>query len=278
MCVRAHSTLEMTAVLNGFLSNEIEERRHFDLERYALRYADTLLWADGEILQSYERFYGPDGLAPATRVRPPAPRGIEAAPIVSERAAGPLRLLYLGRLERRKGVHSLIRALRETQADVELTIVGGDTQTTPLGTSMLDVASLEAAGDGRVSFESLRSRMDVLELLAHHDIGVLPSAWECWPNVVLEFLSANVPVLATPTGGPREMVEHGASGWLSADTSVEALARALVALANAPGEVEKLGAVGGPRQRFEALTDSGAILESYDRLAAPTARPAGSAP
>ena len=275
VCVRAHSTVEMNAALNGHVSNEIEALRMFDLERYSLRYADTLLWAGGDILGSYERFYGRETLAQARRIRHPAPAGTaDVRAALCNRGDGPLRLLYLGRLERRKGLERLLRAMREVENDeLELTIVGDDTDTGPLGVSMHELSAMQVAGDGRISFLSGRARGEILQLIEEHDLGVLPSVWECWPNVVLEFLALNTPVLATPTGGPLEMVEPGICGWLSADASVPALAREIEVLAAAPSEVDGVAVSRGPERQFAALANSAQILEKYEELLASRERP-----
>ena len=152
VCVRAHGTAEIYDVLDGFLPGELERSFTYELERYALRYADALLWAGGDILGSYERFYGADELAPARTVRHPfAWEGAGEQP-AAPRGEGPLKLLYLGRLERRKGVRTLVETLLGLEhREWRLTIVGGDTETAPLGGSMRDLLESELAGDARVS-------------------------------------------------------------------------------------------------------------------------------
>ncbi|MGI9657884.1 MAG: glycosyltransferase [Gaiellaceae bacterium] len=275
VCVRAHSTVEMNAALNGYLPCDIESVRLFDLERFSLRYADTVLWAGGDILFSYERFYGKNAIGPAGRIRHPAPAGIaDAGGVESARGDGRLRLLYLGRLERRKGIERLIRAMREVESDqLELMIVGADTSTGPLGVSMRELLALQAAGDERIVFGETRSRPEVVELVRTHDAGVLPSVWECWPNVVLEFFGLNRPVLGTPTGGPLEMVEDGRSGWLTNDASVAAIARGLDKLAAAPQTVDRITGSRAPRRRFAELTSESPILDGYRALLESAARP-----
>ena len=151
VCVRARSTVEMNAALNGYVADDIEALRLFDLERFSLRYADKLLWAGGDILGSYERFYGQGALASSQCVRHPPPAGTRDVSVSDPaRADGPLRLLYLGRLERRKGVERLLGAMREVETDeLELTIVGDDTDTAPLGVSMHELSAMQAARDSQ---------------------------------------------------------------------------------------------------------------------------------
>ena len=210
VCVRAHGTAEIYDVLDGFLPGELERSFTYELERYALRYADALLWAGGDVLGSYERYYGGGELAPARMVRHPfAWEGAGEQPAAPGRE-GPLRLLYLGRLERRKGVRTLVETLLGLgHREWRLTMVGGDTDTAPLGGSMRDLLELELAGDTRVSLLEAVPRERVPALIDAHDALVVPSRWECWPYVALEAGCRGRPVLATATGGMTEIVAGG---------------------------------------------------------------------
>ncbi len=84
-----------------------------------------------------------------------------------------------------------------------------------------------AGDDPRIRFHDRVPRERVLELVDEHDVVVVPSLWECWPNVALEAFQRGRPVLGTPTGGLAEMVQPGRSGLLAEGTSIEALAAAL---------------------------------------------------
>ena len=93
--------------------------------------------------------------------------GAEPAPPVGD---GPLRLLYLGRLERRKGVRALVDALLGLEhGEWRLTIVGADTDTAPLGGSMRDLLELEIAGDPRIELLEAVPRDRIPALLDAHD-------------------------------------------------------------------------------------------------------------
>src|SRR5918999_225395 len=278
VCVRLHTSAEICAVLDGHMPAEFETIAVQDAERYSLRHADRLLWPGGDVLNTYRRFYGQSSLAPAERI-PDAflaePSGRDAAaPGRDPSDHAPLELLYLGRLERRKGVQNLLRAVTGmTRRDIRLTLLGQDTATGPLQTSLRSQLQLIASGDERVRFLDPVPRGDVAGYIGAADAIVIPSLWECWPNVAREALMHNRPVLATPVGGLTEMVVAGRSGWLTHDTSAGAIGAAIERLADDPGSVRRLVQSGGPRARFEELTDPEALLRRYRRLAATGRRP-----
>jgi hypothetical protein len=148
---------------------------------------------------------------------------------------------------------------------------------------MREQLELAAAGDERVRFLEPVPRERVGAAIEAHDVVVVPSLWECWPNVVREAFLHNRPVLATPTGGLVELVEPGVSGWLAGGTSARALRRELDTLAERPEHARELIAAGGPRRAFDRVADpertrrESAALLAEPRPSPPPAarRPAG---
>lgn len=67
---------------------------------------------------------------------------------------------------------------------------------------------------------------------ADMDVFVFPSRTDAFGNVVQEALASGVPVVATGVGGPRHIVEHGRTGFLTEDD--DGLAEAVVELARNP--------------------------------------------
>ncbi len=268
VAIRLHTSAEMCAVLDGSVGQDFASRSTCALERLALRDADCIVWQGGDTLAAYQRFYGRDELAPARRIRYPYADAPGARhPEEPRDPAGPLRLLYLGRLERRKGVQNLVRAFTGIDTpQVRLTIVGGDTATAPLGTSMAAALELMAGGDRRIDFVPSLSLEDLRALLLESDIVVLPSLWEAWPYVGLEALQANRPILATPVGGFVEMVRPGASGWLTEAATAESLAAAIERLLYDREEVERLRLAGAAAGVFAELVEPEPILAAYRNL------------
>lgn len=269
VCVRLHTTSYICAVLDGYLPDDLPTTALFEAERYALQHADALLWSGGDVLGTYQRIYGEDRLAPGVRIPDAFFADADPGPVSGNlRAEGEvLQLLYLGRLERRKGVQNMIRALTALpRDDVHLTVLGGDTDTAPLGGSMREQLGLMVADDPRVQFIESVPRHEVSRFIQAAHVVIVPSLWECWPNVAREALMHNRPLLATPVGGLCEMAEPGHSGWLTRDRSPEAIGEAIAELAADPWAVTDLIERQGPRSKFEALTDPDALRARYTEL------------
>jgi glycogen(starch) synthase len=267
MCVRLYTTSEITSVLNGYLSSDWGATALYDLERHALRHADRILAPGGDVYGTYERYYGGRNIAPGLNIHHPVL--MYGVPRASEfDAEGPLRLLYLGRFERRKGVQNLVRAVTSlARDDLRLTLVGSDTPTAPLGSSMRWQLELMAWGDPRIRFRKAIAPGQVGSLFNEHHIGIFPSLWECWPNVVLEAFAHNRPVLATPTGGYVGMVEEGSAGWLAEDVDASALRATIERVLERRGELAEMNRAASPYAAYERLTRRDQVRESYLRLA-----------
>ncbi len=269
VCVRIHTTAEITEVLNGYYHTELPRQVVYAMERHALAHADRVIWPLGDVFDAYRRFYGDGGLAPAFQIGYPY-SGPEIEPEADReyRVGNPLRLLFLGRLERRKGVSNLIRAARGLDRDdFRLMLLGGDTSTGPLGVSMRDALELAIGDDGRFELRGHAGRLEVRDAIRAHEVVVVPSLWECGPYTALEALHLNRPVLGTPVGGLVEIVRPGVSGWLAEDSDSGALQRALERVLDHREEVQRLICSGGLVQRAARLCDEGGILDRYQELA-----------
>ena len=121
-----------------------------------------------------------------------------------------LRLLYIGRLEATKGVHTAVQAMERLDASVTLDILGaGD----PDYTAALQAAVAQGGMDGRVHFLGAARRSEVPGVLAQHDVLLFPSEWnEPFARSVLEGMAAGLVVVGTTTGGTGEILVDGETG------------------------------------------------------------------
>ena len=143
------------------------------------------------------------------------------------------RLLYLGRLERLKGVDGLLNALgpvsTQLERPVHLTIAGDGGERA----SLEDLASGIRRNHPAVSIEfaGWQDETGRARLLAGADALVVPSIWpEPFGLVGLEAAAAGLPAIAFRVGGIPEWLHDGENGCLAAltDDRAAALADAIV--------------------------------------------------
>jgi glycosyltransferase involved in cell wall biosynthesis len=161
---------------------------------------------------------------------------------------GPVRVLFLANLMRAKGFVEAMEAvasLRARGVDVQLHMAGGFLTDADRAEAS---ARAEAMGDG-VVMHGVVAGAEKLALLRGADIFVFPSYSEGHPYVVLEAMSAGLPVVTTALPTLVETVEHGRTGLLVPPRDAVALADAVAALAGDRGMRVRLGHAG--RQRFE---------------------------
>jgi glycosyltransferase involved in cell wall biosynthesis len=282
VAVRLHTTAEIVNVLNGHVLDDSRSLATYEAERFCLRHADVILWSGGDVYDTYRRFYGADAVAPGVRLPDAFLREgeVERATGMVPREDGPLRMLYLGRMERRKGVHNLLRAVTALESDDwSLRMIGGDTRTGPMGGSVGMALELAAAGDPRIELLAGMPRAEVIEEVRGTHVLVVPSLWECWPNTAREALMLNRPVLASPVGGLLDLARPGVSGLLAREASAEALQAEIERLLEDRSPLASMIQAGGPRQVFDELTDPGRLVEGYRELAsARRPRPARTRP
>jgi glycogen(starch) synthase len=140
------------------------------------------------------------------------------------------RLVYLGRIDERKGIDLAIEALPLLPDEATLRIEGaGDEGELTRLRSLADRAGVA----GRVVFEQ-RPRPELPALVADADAVVFPVRWrEPWGLVPLEAMAAGTPVVATGRGGSGEYLRHAENALLfDPDEGPAALAAALTRLAD----------------------------------------------
>lgn len=110
----------------------------------------------------------------------------------------------------------------------------------------------------------LDHRDDVPAVLAGLDVLVCPSEDEPFGMIVLEALAAGTPVVASDSGGPAEILEHGRSGLLFRTGSAEALADAVLRILDEPALGERLAAEG--RRRLQSAFTSARYARDVEAI------------
>lgn len=140
------------------------------------------------------------------------------------RTEGKLRLLFVGHLIPRKGVHVLLAALHRLVTagmDAQLTVIGTGAERSRL---RRQAASLGVAP--RVRFAGALPHEETAAYYDDCDVVVLPSFAESFGVVVIEALAAGKPVVATRCGGPEHIIDES-TGVIVEPGDSEALADAI---------------------------------------------------
>jgi glycogen synthase len=176
-------------------------------------------------------------------------------------------LVFIGRLERRKGIQTLGAALPRVLAahpDVHVVVVGGDRGAHGGGAGDDFRRAVRPVAD-RVHLLGELPRAAALAVVARADVVVLPSLWESFGYVCVEAMALARPVVASRTGGFAEMVEEGRTGWLVSPGDAEELTEALVEALADPARLEAYGAAGRRRAgEWDADRIVGRIVELYE--------------
>ncbi len=161
------------------------------------------------------------------------------------------RLLSLGRVVPRKGVETVIQALRNVR-QAELVVAGGPAPD-DLGTDP-EVARLRAEAQAagvadRVRFLGRVPREEVPALIRSAHMIVCVPWYEPFGMVALEAMACGVPVIASAVGGQKETVVNGVTGVLVPPRHPVALTKALRRLIDDPLLRTAYGIAGADRAR-----------------------------
>jgi glycosyltransferase involved in cell wall biosynthesis len=163
-------------------------------------------------------------------------------------AAGAVqRVLFVGNLSERKGVSDLLRAVAQPGFDtgrLRVTFAGGG-----------DVADYEAKAralgvDRFVRFVGWADQRKVAQLMASHEVLVLPSYDEGLPLVILEALAHGMAVVCTPVGEIPTELEDGVNARFVPPGDVPAIAAGLQEVLERPELLALLGRNG--RAHYES--------------------------
>ena len=143
-------------------------------------------------------------------------------------------VLYMGRLQARKGVDLLLRAFQAADAAGARLVIAGPDE------GMLRALRDIAADDERIVFAGYLESDSRLEALAAADVFALAARGEGQPIAALEALAAGLPVILSPGCNMDEVVDAGAG--IVAAATVEAFAGALGRLLHDESLRRRMGA------------------------------------
>jgi phosphatidylinositol alpha-mannosyltransferase len=180
-------------------------------------------------------------------------------PSVEEFCDGKLNILFVSRLEARKGIGYLLKAFRTVKGDVpqsRLIIVGpGDKYQYE---KWVEEEKLED-----VVFAGYSSYADLPRYYRTADIFCIPAVGrESFGLVLLEAMAASKPIVASDIDGYANVITHGVDGLLVPPRDVKMLAHGLVSLLNDEALRRRMGSSG--RRKVEGLRWEGIAQRTLD--------------
>ncbi|MGI8960845.1 MAG: glycosyltransferase [Bryobacteraceae bacterium] len=192
-----------------------------------------------------------------------APYGIHLAPVMRSPRDGPLRLVFLGRLHRDKGVYDLPRIdklLREAGVELCWSVIGDGPERLALQQAWPE--------NSRVHYSRPATNEGVLQLCAEGDVFVFPTRFEGFPVALLEAMSTGlVPVVSDLPSGIPEVVVAGVGFRVPVGDS-EGFASAILQLVNDRDGLESMSkAARKQAERFDIRDRASAYHELFARWA-----------
>ena len=223
-------SLDASAVTAGMLAiHKLRGTYHHEVDAYIV----LSEFARGKFLQA--------GLPAGKLMVKPNFVGPDPGVIPDSGAGG--YVLFVGRLSRSKGIHTLLNAWKRMTAPIELKIAGDG--------ELADAVRAAAGKDSRIHFLGRRPLRDIYDLMADAALLVFPSIWyECLPKTIIESFAVGTPVIASRLGSMTELIADGRTGTHFTSGDADDLAVAVQRLIGNPVQLKQMRRLA--RAEFEA--------------------------
>lgn len=137
-----------------------------------------------------------------------------------------LKILFVGRLDKQKGIDILLDAVYRIERKIHVIVVGSDvlsdSKNIPKYSKKLE----------NVDFVGWKNQNELLEYYHSADLIVIPSRWEGFGLVAIEAMSCKLPVIASRVGGLAEIIIDRETGRLFDPNSFKSLRKIINEVSN----------------------------------------------
>lgn len=159
--------------------------------------------------------------------------------IIERAKKNALRILFVGNVIYRKGLHTLLQAVTGLRSKVSVDVVGS-LDTEPVHVKLIqEIISKNHLSSFVFLQDSLNDEALVQKLKQSH-VLVVPSSYEGFGIVYLEGMGFGLPAIGTTTGAASEVIEPGKTGYLIDPDDSKSLAEHLTSLAEDRGLLTRL--------------------------------------
>jgi glycosyltransferase involved in cell wall biosynthesis len=143
---------------------------------------------------------------------------------------GPLRLLFVGNVTPRKGLHLLLAALETLSEELWQLEVIGDLNTDRTYAERLMKPDGANGFSNNITWHGRLHAASVEKLMASSHVLVVPSSYEGFGIVYLEGMRYGLPAIGTTSGAAHEIISHGQNGFLIDPDDAGSLVRHIITL------------------------------------------------
>jgi glycosyltransferase involved in cell wall biosynthesis len=157
-----------------------------------------------------------DNGKPSLVAYPPTDRfgePVSEAEIVRRAQTGPLRILFLGNVIYRKGLHTLLEAISLQPSAFRVDVVGSLTAEPAYAKQMQEFVEGNQLSS-LVTFHSSLDKEPLIEKLKQAHVLAVPSSYEGYGIVYLEGMCFGLPAIGTSAGAASEIISDGVDGFL----------------------------------------------------------------
>lgn len=259
--------IPIVTTLHGWISNSFKSKCYISMQKFLLRYFNVVIAVSSKIRDDLIKVGVPEEKirliynAIVVEKYQPSNNYNNLLRNKIKLPQGAVLIGNIGRLSPEKGQKDLLMAAKkiiETNQNVYFFIIGDGPDR-----SSLEKLSSELNISDKVFF--MGHLKDMREVYQDLDIVALTSHTEGFPNVILESLCMEKPVIATAVGGVPEIIENNITGLLVPPQSPEAIAEGIEYLLKNPEEAKVL-AINGKKmvlQKFHFSSRVEKIQELY---------------
>jgi starch synthase len=191
-------------------------------------------------------------------------------------------VLFVGRITRQKGVTHLVDAIRYLPPGIQVVLCAGAPDTPEISAELQRKVEEARVFNPRVIWiEKMLAKHEAIQLYSHAAVFCCPSVYEPFGIINLEAMACEAPVVASATGGIKEVVVDGVTGYLvpfdqdpvtSFPRDPDRFARDLAAKLNGlladPEKCKRFGEAGRKRaeEKFSWTSIAGQTIELYQTL------------
>jgi glycogen(starch) synthase len=254
--IRDHTQLNLARTWEGWY------RRRVALEELGIRLADRLCSPSRSLAAIVARRLGFDAEERCDVI----PYAMDFGDVddAIQPKDGPPTLLFVGRVEPRKGVRDLVDAavrVLPDHPDLTVRFLGRDCDAGEVPGSMVEWLRRRTPEvlRPRFVFEGLRPWEEVLRRYRSATACVFAAPWDNYPFTCMEAMAAGACVVVSDQGGMAELVQHEVSGLVFPAGRVDALADAIRKVLDSPGEAASWREAAALRVR--AVCDPQTVVE-----------------